>query len=306
MGTFLYLVQGKAELVKRFLSLRDRDDVDAIFLTYDQQLDGAVFLPNSTWAQGRNVLLGEAMQRDEPHYYIFLDDDVSFVRGDFPLFERQLLRLNPAAAMPVFYPKTIRTVFGLGRSYESTFRRPLKTFQICRRGDSQFIAFHRDVVRDRLVLPYQEHFDSVSWWATCNTQQLLVFDLYRNSVLQFNNVVVSNEGHSNYQKTSFKDVQRGWFDRQFQTPMRPRFRVVNPFCCEGIRDLAAKTLRHPKAGCKSAMETVRVLLGTLAYTRRLSHRFRCRTVLKMLRPESELLEQYTQGAERAPQPKIDR
>ena len=56
---YIYLIQGKAELVKVFFELQNRPSSRAIFLTYDQELNGAIYFPNSTWSQGRNRLLDE-------------------------------------------------------------------------------------------------------------------------------------------------------------------------------------------------------------------------------------------------------
>jgi hypothetical protein len=50
MKDFVYLVQGQAELVRNYFPLRQRADVDVLLLTYDREIDEAIFLPQSSWA----------------------------------------------------------------------------------------------------------------------------------------------------------------------------------------------------------------------------------------------------------------
>ena len=86
----VYLIQGQAGLVTNFDYLTSQEHSDVIFLTYDSKIDQAIFYPDSTWAEGRNRLLQKALEKGEYLYYIFLDDDLKFIDGDFQLFEKQL------------------------------------------------------------------------------------------------------------------------------------------------------------------------------------------------------------------------
>ena len=108
MKNFIYLIQGKSELISSyFIELQARADADAIFLTYDKPLEIAIFFPNSTWAQGRNKLLSEALKTAKDYlYYIFLDDDITFETGNWDFFEKQLLKYHPAIAITT--DKTIK------------------------------------------------------------------------------------------------------------------------------------------------------------------------------------------------------
>jgi len=72
MKNFLYLIQGRSDLIKNYLNLVNRDNADAIFLTYDKQIDEAIFFPNSTWAQGRNKILEIALEKEDYLYYILV------------------------------------------------------------------------------------------------------------------------------------------------------------------------------------------------------------------------------------------
>ena len=100
---FLYLFQTAWRPQAAFLGLRSNDS-DFICLTYEARSpDCALFLPESTWTTGRNALWRAAMRRrDVFRYYIFMDEDVSFVKGGFRELERILLKYEPALAGPRF------------------------------------------------------------------------------------------------------------------------------------------------------------------------------------------------------------
>ena len=153
MNKFLYLVQGQSDLISKNSHLAHRKDADAIFLTYDRPIKNAIFLPNSSWAQGRNKLLEAALQKDVFLYYIFCDDDIRFKTGGWDQFEESLLSVRPAVAVPVSTPKTKKT--------------PLKglKYQAFLINDEQMMAFHHDVVFD-------EHDSFIIFDAQLNALQL--------------------------------------------------------------------------------------------------------------------------------------
>jgi hypothetical protein len=209
MKDFIYLVQGKAELLSNYVHLLDRPKADVIFLTYDRPIDRGIFFPNSTWAQGRNKLLEAALNEGEYLYYVFCDDDIKFIKGNWDIFENQILKYKPAIAVPV-NPKTIQTPIP-GLQYQS--------FVI---NDEQLIAFHRDVVRDSIVLPYQTQFDNIFWWVSCLIQQLLVQNFYTYNTIQFNNIYISNDAGTNYAKPEtqsdrkkISELSDDWLSKQF-------------------------------------------------------------------------------------------
>jgi hypothetical protein len=195
MKDFLYLIQGKAELMKNYLHLSDNPKADAIFLTYDQPIESvinqaveeSIFFPKSTWAEGRNKLLEMALTKGEYLYYIFCDDDIKFIKGSWEIFEKQLLTYKPAIAVPI-NRKTIRSPSPLkGLKYQS--------FLI---NDEQLMAFHQDVVKDFILLPYQNQFDSKYWWIACEIQEALIQKFYCSDAIQFNNIFISNDSGENY------------------------------------------------------------------------------------------------------------
>ncbi|MBD2141673.1 hypothetical protein H6F39_09940 [Anabaena sp. FACHB-1250] len=193
MKDFIYLVQGKAELMKNYLHLSENPNADVIFLTYDQPIETvinqaieeSIFFPKSTWAEGRNKLLEMALNKGEYLYYIFCDDDIKFIKGSWETFEKQLLQYKPAIAVPI---------------NRKTFQTPLKGMksQCFLTNDEQLMAFHQDVVKDFILLPYQNQFDSIYWWISCEIQEVLIQNFYCSDIIQFNNIFISNDSGENY------------------------------------------------------------------------------------------------------------
>ena len=203
------MVQGQKALVAQYLELQSRDSADALFLTYDEEMEGAFFYPESTWAQGRNRLLEEALKRDEYLYYIFCDDDIEFRQGAWSLFEEQLEKYIPAIGVPVF-PRTKPNVLKFPKFSAQPFFI----------NDEQLIAFHRDVVHDRIIVPYQTRFDALNWWASCEIQQILIQNFYSQGALQFNSIVIDNVCKERYSQQhesdkTFRDAVISWIGKQF-------------------------------------------------------------------------------------------
>ena len=270
-NTFIYLVQGQRELVSTFLHLADRPRADALFLTYDEPLEaeGAIFFPNSTWAEGRNRLLEEARLKGTYRYYIYSDDDVEFETGSWHDFEDRLLAHTPAIGVPVV-PKTRDTTVPL----------PVQPFRL---NDEQVMGLHHDVVEDNLIVPYQTRFDNVHWWASCQIQQILIQTFYHPGALQFNGISVRNECAGRYAnpdegRSIYKKTIRDWLDTQ----------LVN-----GYRDIQLGTGKFRWRAWR------RTLLHSLqAFGRQPvpAHRLPSSHVVEMLTPGSALLEQYQNRA----------
>ena len=208
MKNFLYLVQGQSELVKNYLHLADRDNTDAIFLTYEKPIEEALFFPNSTWAQGRNKMLEIALTKEDYKYYIFCDDDIAFKKGGWAEYEEHLMEYKPAIAIPVFLFKTKRTPLRWLKYHSFLFN------------DEQMIAFHNEVVRDGIVLPYQNQFDDINWWASCEIQQILIQNFYSSHSIQFNKIHIANVQRKRYHKPHIKRNVfykhiRDWLAKQF-------------------------------------------------------------------------------------------
>jgi len=293
MGKFIYLVQGQARYIQNYLDLKLRNDVDAILLTYDKQIEGAIFYPDSTWGEGRNYLLSKALESGKQYqYYIFLDDDVKFLKGDYSLFEMQLAKYKPAIAVPVFDPKTRATIIGFKNWFNKRFI-SMGVYQICRFADAQFMAFHSDVIHDKLVVPLQTHFDAISWYATSSTQQLLMFNLYKKSILQFNNIIVKNDCHRDYTKHAFKELQNNWFKQQFNKPIfdpRPLAKLTkNFFSWEMVFDIVNRSIKTRSFSMIDYY--LRTLFYTFLYRPKKRYKIPKKKLIKILRKDSILLSQ---------------
>lgn len=240
MKYFIYLVQGQACYVKKYLHLADRVDADVLFLTYDYPLEvttisqkKCIYLPNSTWTEGRNKLLEIAINQAQSYqYYIFLDDDVEFIRGTWDLFEAEILYYKPAIAIPVF-PNTTNSPVHLSKVTDLPILRKIGlSFQAFLVNDQQLIAFHRDVINDGIILPYQTKFDSISWWAACEIQDILIQNLYPSVAIQFNLIELSNDLTERYKDShqgglSYKILIRTWLEKSFSNSYQKHIKDVN-------------------------------------------------------------------------------
>ncbi len=265
MKNFIYLVQGESRLVQEYLPLANRNNADAIFLTYDEAIKEAFFFPNSTWAQGRNKLLEMARAKGEYLYYIFCDDDIAFQTGGWDEFENYLLALKPAIAVPVFSSKTKDT--------------PIKwlDFQTFLTNDEQLMAFHYEVVRDSIVLPYQNQFDDIHWWASCDIQEVLIQNFYFSSSIQLNKIEVLNECRLRYNDSKIKreaSIERvnGWLSEQFIKEYKNTSKLV-------IQQLVL-------------WRTLCFFLGRYIFSNSSSYHVSEYSIKNILMPESEMLEQY--------------
>lgn len=190
MVKFVYCLQSSAENAMKFLPLQ-KGGSDLYVLTYDRPLPDdtpaarTIFMPKSTWAEGRNRLAEETLKASANYeYFIFLDDDVSFIRGDFGEFERLIAKHRPKFGMPVM---PVCRVYGFVSREEA---------QVVRVMDEQINALHRSVLEDRHAMPLVTEFDRLSWFIACNIYQYRMLQRYWRDAIQFNNLEVSNTGHS--------------------------------------------------------------------------------------------------------------
>ena len=193
MKSFLYLVQSEGELPPSY-DLASTDS-DVLALTWKTPVAGALHLPKSTWTEGRNRLLSQALLGSAYEYYIFLDDDIHFQSGGWREFEASLRSHTPAVAVPLFPPYHPRHPAGPGRAYGF---------------DAMCNAFSRAVVEDEILLPYCGLYDESTWWSS----QLILIHL-ANAVygppLVCTEVVIENQKHGRYGATGtsiFPEVER--------------------------------------------------------------------------------------------------
>ena len=107
MKEFLYLVQARANLAEKHLSLAS-DRADVLIYTFDKKINKPNFLYKSktSWAEGRNILIEAARKSNRRYkYYIMLDDDIVFTKGSFKEFEDEVISVNPDLSVPVYRDK---------------------------------------------------------------------------------------------------------------------------------------------------------------------------------------------------------
>lgn len=196
---FTYLIQTEGELPSIFKDLLNRPNVSLLHLTFRHHIEGAIFLPNSTWTEGRNALLSRARQIGlDSDYYIFSDDDIIFQSGSWLEFEESLERWLPPVATPQL----------TGYHGQPNIEQIVSVYDF----DAILNAFHRDVIEDGVVLPYLERFDSITWWLS----QLFVIHLcgilYQNYVLKIPYVSIMNGQSRPYPRNGeIFDAATEWF-----------------------------------------------------------------------------------------------
>jgi hypothetical protein len=191
MKNFLYLIQGRKENVLKYSYLQNSNS-DLFVCTFDVEIKNGeldffanFFYPQSTWAEGRNKQLEIAKNfRHKYLYYIFIDDDVVFVKGSFYDFEKLLLQHRPAVGVPLL------TIIKKSNKYnvKLNIQHPVAI-------DQQMQAYHFDVLEQSIVMPLVTKFDSLSWWYSCEINSYLILSKYRGYIMQFNTVQVDNVGH---------------------------------------------------------------------------------------------------------------
>ena len=195
MKPFVYLIQSESDLP--YSDLPD-DNNDIILLTWKAPCDrhNAVYYPKSTWNEGRNRLLKEAVSRNAGYlYYIFLDGDC-IVKEDtelaralnmplcgnpFRTFEKYLLEWEPAV--------------GYSR-YSWQYDEPGSEVNLGYNFDALFNAFHRETIS--FLLPYYTGFDCESWLYSQHILNHMTALLYNSHRIQFNVITTHNVNRKSY------------------------------------------------------------------------------------------------------------
>jgi hypothetical protein len=197
--SFVYLVQSAANMP--YADIQGPDS-DVLLLTWSRPADwpDAVFLPGSSWNEGRNRLLWEARQRarrmgGDYRYYIFMDDDCR-------LHEDALLADQlgiPLTGNP------FRTFEGFLREWEPAVGYTRYDWQHYEEGrpvnlghniDALFIAFHWETLD--LLLPYYTGFDSESWLYSQHIINHLASLFYHPYRIQYNLITTTNTRRKGY------------------------------------------------------------------------------------------------------------
>ena len=217
---FIYLTQTEQCLPAKLSSSRGIGDnktcnCDVIVLSYKKECQeeksshiSYIFVTESTWTSGRNILYFVARERMRGyHYYIFLDDDVDLTFNSFapqemkmktPLrvFEQWLLENEPAVGVVDFSNLRQNAKLTLERRRilcginETSMVVPVMWF------DAIFNAFHHEAIEH--ILPYPTQYDKESWWASQLHVICSVELKFRGQGLLFVPITVYNPQHRNY------------------------------------------------------------------------------------------------------------
>ena len=164
MKRFIYLIQAAAHMPYPEIP---GPDSDVLLLTWQQPAKRAnsIYLPGSSWAEGRNRLLWEARQQarragSDYLYYIFMDDDCR-VSEDANLARRLGIPLtgNPFRTFEAFL-RDWEPAVGYTH-YDWQHYEKGRAVNLGHNIDALFNAFHREVLD--VLLPYYTGFDSESW-----------------------------------------------------------------------------------------------------------------------------------------------
>ena len=75
-------------------------------------------------------------------------------------------------------------------------KQPLSPYVSCFYFDAMFNSFHKDVIHK--LLPYDESFDSESWWISQQVMQCKVYVRYYSQMIMFLPILAVNDQHSSY------------------------------------------------------------------------------------------------------------
>ena len=181
-----YLIQGREKEVIKLRNLFKNRDIS--ILTWDQPAAGCVYLPKSSWSEGRRRLL-ELTSIQEYDYIAFVDGDVDFNHELLPLFEKKIALLRPAVAIPL-YDKIKWRYSGILKKFKTAL-----IFE----SDEQFQVIGVNELFNYFHLnPYISDFDNLSWWYPCIVIQSFVSrNLWRRSIVDIE-FTVSNSHDAEY------------------------------------------------------------------------------------------------------------
>ncbi len=248
MKPFVYLIQSESDMPYR--DLPDEHN-DIILLTWKTPSDrkDAVFYPKSTWNEGRNRLLNEAVNRNAGYlYYIFLDGDcivkedaelakslnIALCGNPFRTFEKYLLEWRPA----VGYTR-----------YSWQHAEPGAEVNLGYNFDALFNAFHCDTVS--FLLPYYTGFDCESWLYSQHIINHLTALLYNSHRIQFNVITTRNINRKSYAlRKKYWTLPTTFLINAITSDLKHRLRIQEP---NSVHPLPGKP--EKKAGSYRLPET---------------------------------------------------
>ncbi len=230
MKEFIYLIQSAARMPYPELPA---PSCDVLLLTWQHPADreDTVFLPGSSWNEGRNRLLWEARQRaqrtgNDYRYYIFLDEDCR-VREDAELAQRLKIALagNPFRTFEQFLLEWEPAV-GYTR-YDWQHFEDGRPVNLGHNIDALFNAFHRETLD--VLLPYYTGFDSESWLYSQHIVNHLASLFFHPHRIQCNLVCTENARRRGYaQRRKYWQIPTTFLGAALQPATRARLNTAAP------------------------------------------------------------------------------
>ena len=230
MKKFCYLIQAADRMPYPEIP---HDGNDIFLLTWRTPVPGArsIFYPQSSWNEGRNRLLAEALRHGPSRgkdylYYIFMDDDcqvsedrdlarrlgLPLTGNPFRTFERCLLEWEPA----VGYTRYDWQHYVEGREVNLGYN-----------FDAIFNAFHREAID--LLLPYYTGFDSESWLYSQMLINHLAAMVYPPHRIQFNVIRTVNRRLKGYStRKKFWAIPTTFLANAVRSDLRGKMKTRRP------------------------------------------------------------------------------
>lgn len=230
MKPFIYLIQAASGTPYPEIADAACDRIVLNWRAPDPQ-GQALFAPGTSWNEGRNRLLWEALEHarasgNDYLYYIFMDDDC-LVREDadlarqldipltgnpFRTFERFLLEWEPA----VGYTRYDWQHYEKGRAVN-----------LGHNFDGLFNAFHRETLS--FLLPYYTGFDGESWLYSQHIINHMASLLYHPHRIQCNLVVTANARRKGYaQRKKYWRIPTTFLAEALKPGLRPALNTEAP------------------------------------------------------------------------------
>ncbi len=204
-----------------------------------------IYVPRSSFQQGRNHLYLEALRSGEYAYFIFLVDDVSLIHMDwdtglmaanpFRTFEQYLIAWQPAVGVP-----------GAARRDDDHNIDPRHEVSSIYGFDHLMMAVHRDAAD--ALLPYSLEHEDESWWYSEYILNLAAAGLFGpHHVLQFQAVFAETyrAGYVGYPHASDFSVPLRWMLPAFRRHEQLRRLHVHEYTCLSPTDPLADARPRP-------------------------------------------------------------
>jgi len=195
---FLYLYQTDTakhvEMIRS--SIMETEYRKLKILTFKEQVEDCIFFPKSTWTTGRNKLIEWAKTQPVYDYYILMDDDVKFLKGSYDRFEYEIARLTPMYYCPDLTDYYDNYNLICKASADMTYKDITYFSSVWT--DAIMTCFNKKIFFDEFILPYEDKYDSVTWWIS---QAILFYKLstkYPDCSMVSKTCVIDNELHREY------------------------------------------------------------------------------------------------------------